>query len=334
MERILRYDKSTVTGKGSYARYWHGYLLYLKPLLAVVNYSTIRVLNRVFQFALFAVLILMLVRKRKMAWILPVIGLVVSLAPLTISYSLQYSSVYDIMLIAMIVTVWKIDGWSFKQMMILFLLTGILTSYFDLLTFPVVTLGVPAGLYFAIRSQEQERYFTEIRDLMGVSCFWGIGYLGMWAGKWLMATLITGNNVFLNAYQQIRFRSSTNQDGYVFTIEEMLSKNWKTYFASPVVTILWLSCLVLFILLVNRYGTQLLRKCVPLFLVILMPFVWYIVVSNHSFIHYFFTYRNCAISIFAFLCIVFKYVDQYVDRKSLEDLFKRRTSTGAAGTEG
>ena len=34
----------------TYTRYWEGYLIFLKPLLSVMNYQQIRILNKIFQF--------------------------------------------------------------------------------------------------------------------------------------------------------------------------------------------------------------------------------------------------------------------------------------------
>ena len=74
----------------------------------------------------------------------------------------------------------------------LFLLTGILTSYFDFLTYPVVTLGFPLCAYFLLA--ERESIKKGLQKVIGYSFCWGVGYVGMWALKWIIAdvTLHTG----------------------------------------------------------------------------------------------------------------------------------------------
>ena len=42
---------------------------------------------------------------------------------------------------------------------------------------------------------------------------------------------------------------------------------------------------------------------ISVFLCAVLPFAWYVVVSNHSFVHYWFTYRILAISVYAMLLI-------------------------------
>ena len=67
-----------------------------------------------------------------------------------------------------------------------FLIVGILTSYFDFLTYPVVTLGIPLCCYFLL---ESDRLWNNIKRLTGFSVSWAIGYAGMCAAKWVIADL-------------------------------------------------------------------------------------------------------------------------------------------------
>lgn len=54
----------------SYPKYWHGYLVFLKPLLCLFNYPTIRYVMVFVQTALFTLLIIKLAEKNK-ALIIP-----------------------------------------------------------------------------------------------------------------------------------------------------------------------------------------------------------------------------------------------------------------------
>ena len=42
-------------------------------------------------------------------------------------------------------------------------------------------------------------------------------------------------------------------------------------------------------------------KLSGLFLVCLLPFVWFAVLSNHTFVHFWFTYRTLSISLYCIL---------------------------------
>ena len=43
-ERLAKHDSSDLS-RDSYARYWHGYLVFLRPLLTITDYSGIRIIN-------------------------------------------------------------------------------------------------------------------------------------------------------------------------------------------------------------------------------------------------------------------------------------------------
>lgn len=56
---------------GLYPRYWHGYLVFLKPLLFFFSYPAIRYIIMFLQFGLFLLLVVKLAEKNKM-FIFPV----------------------------------------------------------------------------------------------------------------------------------------------------------------------------------------------------------------------------------------------------------------------
>lgn len=51
------------------------------------------------------------------------------------------------------------------------------------------------------------------------------------------------------------------------------------------------------------------------------PFFWYIVFRNHSYIHYWFTYREIGISIFAIGCLLSTFFSTKLSRKE-EDYYE------------
>lgn len=95
IESLREYLENLQSGEVvSYSRYWHGYLVVLKPLLAVMDYGKIRMLNLA-AFLLIQVLLLIGFLKRKL-WR----GLVAytialcSMFPMAIPKSLQFSSMF------------------------------------------------------------------------------------------------------------------------------------------------------------------------------------------------------------------------------------------------
>ncbi len=47
----------------TYARYWHGYLVFLKPFLMLFDYSDYRIMNQALQFALLCLVIVLFVKR-------------------------------------------------------------------------------------------------------------------------------------------------------------------------------------------------------------------------------------------------------------------------------
>lgn len=51
-------------------------------------------------------------------------------------------------------------------------------------------------------------------------------------------------------------------------------------------------------------------KNIHFLLIAIIPFVWYMVLANHSYVHYWFTYRELAIFIFAILVWLSKNLEE------------------------
>ena len=76
-----------------------------------------------------------------------------------------------------------------------------LGSYY-VLTYPLVSLGIPLCFLVALN---REKFFalpikSAIKKLTAYSAAWGFGYVGMWASKWILATMFTEYNVLVDAF--------------------------------------------------------------------------------------------------------------------------------------
>ena len=191
---LMRYLDGEDVPTESYARYWHGYLAALKPLLMVMNLNSIRVLNMYAQLALVLWTAALMVRRGLSRHVLALFAAYASLCPAAVMQSLQYSTAFYVAFGAMAVLLWT-DGRMNDALF--FMAVGMLTSFVDFLTYPIATLGLPLAARMALR-QKQEKP-CGLADFVKICLSWGIGYAGMWSGKWLMAALLTGQNVFAEA---------------------------------------------------------------------------------------------------------------------------------------
>lgn len=297
----------------TYGKYWHGYQIILRPLLCVFTYSDIYQINMIFQLALVFTFTYLLAKSEERKLIIPFFGMYIFLSPISLFSCLQYSACFYIMMFALIALIALKKYLNDATRNYLFLLTGISTAYFDLLTFPLITLGVPLIAYLGMECMQGTRLTAAICKSGGgqkkgclflvYTASWCIGYAGMWASKWIIATILTDENVIYNAFLSIRNRSDFSREySYIETLKRNIGFcNKRIYFVA-------LICLavLLIILKIKKYNiidkTLLPCTCVLLFASI-YPFIWYFFTENHSSIHYWFTYRELAISVFGILMI-------------------------------
>lgn len=106
---VSYYTQGAQTQIISYPRYWHGYLVFLKPLLCVFSYDQIRILNAVFVAVLALLFIAVMYYKKMARYILPYVIALLLIDPFAISQSIQFTTIYYIYTIASIVLLLKQD---------------------------------------------------------------------------------------------------------------------------------------------------------------------------------------------------------------------------------
>ena len=288
----------------NYSRYWHGYLIFLKPLMLVSNLSHLRELNFFLQFLLTLTALFLLYKKLGIyhAYIFALILAIIN--PITAALDFQISSVYYVTIISVIFILLKNE---FLQrganILYFFAVVGIVTVYLDFLTYPFVTFGVPLCVYIFLNS---EKIFSTmpLKFLCKNLFAWSFGYFGMWAGKWIIATLLTDSNVIQDALGAANYRSSFNlvagEGGHAFTTAEMLIKVLGTFFRGSAgifaaIVILY----ILYSLIKNRKKIIVNKnKAATLAFIIFLPLLWYVVFSNHSYVHNFLSYREFTIAVY------------------------------------
>lgn len=292
-------DRKQVVG---YTRYWHGYLIPLKLLLLFFDYGDIRFLNLFVQFFLTGWLMVLMMENGRKSLLIPFSILICVMNPVAEAMSLQFSSVYYITLISMLLILWGKREKMIRSAAWFFFCIGVLTSFFDLLTYPLLTLGVPLALMILLF---EGKMGEKLLLIIKVCCTWGLGYAGMWGCKWIVASILLQRNVFTDAYQQILFRSSMQSDGNALQWGEVVWRNmrvllrWPYFFLAAAAGIILLK-MVWSVGLKDRERSAFLFG-IPFFVIALMPFVWFCALGNHSYQHYWFTYRELGITCFALL---------------------------------
>lgn len=285
---------------GTYGRYWHGYLVYLKPMLLFMNYFDIQSFNSFLSLiVLFLVILYMYKNDDLKKYAFRFFLAYIFICPSIIGISLQYSSVYYISLLGSFLV---IKNKNRQNDFLLFSFLGMFTCYMDFLTYPTITLTIPLVIY-TLKHKE-----TKFKDIIRLAFFWGFSYVLFWASKWVLTTLFTESNIITDAIKQLAFRSSNVVDGYEITRIQALQDTFSVFFKK--------SYLLLIILLIIGYiithykkQQELLNKntYINFILIVLIPIVWIFVTANHADFHSFFTFRNLIAVIIVILC-AFPYV--------------------------
>ena len=304
-----------VTGKEDaryemeYPRYWHGYLVILKPLLLFFDIGEIRMFNMVIQGALLLFLFYQADKKLGGRSIVPIGMMMAVLNPIVLPLSLQYSWVYYIALVSADILLFMREPFQNKKYLYLFLVTGAMTSYMDLLTYPLITLGLPAVLLFLM--ERETKWQTRFLRSVEIILTWGIGYGVMWFGKWFLAWILGVNSMFADAFGEIGIRlSSTGEAQEALSGIMVLAKNIGVIVKWPYIFMLLLflgGCILLWYK--NRGGCQVKDKVLyslPYIVMILLPVVWLMILANHSWVHSRYTYRELAVTVLAGSAMVLK----------------------------
>ena len=284
-----------------YARYWHGYLLFLKPLLLFFSLSDIRMMNAALQLILAAGVLLLAFRKRGLRLALPMGLALLVLNPVSTALSMQFSSIYYLTLLGLLIMLLT-ESWDRSWGYLVFLFLGIGTAFFDFLTYPACAVGTCLALQ-ALMSRADGK--TRLLKTVGSGAAWAFGYGGMWSGKWLAASLITGNSVMRDAVEQAQYRRggevTAAEGGVNATFSAVLGRNLGVL-ANPAaaVIVLALTGMLVWLLVTKRCRFALERaSLLSLAIAFAVPFVWYFLLRNHSLVHCWMTYRNLSAAAFA-----------------------------------
>ena len=286
-----------------YLRYWQGQVLILKPLLMIMTLEQIYMASAILLIILLLVLFAILIKNKYFSIVISmIIGLIMT-ASWVVPQSFCYAMMYFIMLITSIIAVIiEHKNLGNKKLYILFFITGILTCFFDVLTTEILTILVPVLIVLAMRIKNKkiESFKEQFLFLLKSGVLWFIAYTCMWFVKWILASIVLN----INAFDYVKKEAMTRINGSigVWTTEEVMLKSLKNNF---VILIPFYKCIknnvhllftiiipIITVLLTSDFKDKQKRTFFVLsFIIALVPYGRYLVLSNHSFLHSFFTFR-------------------------------------------
>ncbi len=297
----------------SYARYWHGYVSLLRPLLYFFDYGQIRILNGLMQAFLAFLLAHTIWKKKGIAYALLAMTSYALIMPPAVADSLYFSGNFYVAMIGSLVLL-KSDTDYTKKSKYLYVFTGIgmAACFFDLLTYPLYTWGIPM-VWWLVLAGKEDSVWQPLKKCVLSGVAWIAGYFGIWLAKWVLASVVTGRNVIEDAAGKVNQWSATGEQVTTSLRDRFvaLGMNWSHY-RYPIYMVLLVAWVVYLFVMFCKNGARIYKNNVALLLVAASSVVWYLVMSEHTTGHHFFAYRIWGIAILAVGAICLQAVSNQV----------------------
>ncbi len=341
-------------GYVDYSRYWHGSQVILRPFLTVMSLKTIRMILGMIVIALnIALCISMLlgvsgVNAGTRTTLHALLSICYAIALIIISvwmcvFCIEYVTTFLVMSIQLLTLYSHRDDLNTTRLYTILCAGGIVTAFVDFLTTETITLTVPLLFYFIWVEAAGGRDATgvELGDkrnwmtLLYGAVIWGVSYASMMGLKWIISMAVLGKAAFLDTLDKASLRIAgdatygnipgaevvSNKEqitgalwrnlGCLFPMGQSLNKG----------KVILFTLLALFIIFAVWYlfHKKLDEKSGQLTLILLVisaiPYVRFLVLNNHAYIHFFFTYRAQLATVTALLYLAVKDIPHALSRQ-------------------
>lgn len=284
------------TTSGSYLRYWAGYTFITKPALALAGMDGMRITSALILSGGLAALLIVAARRLGI-WCSPLVILpLLASADLAVvaSGSALHSMMIGVAFGGAALVLWA-AGRSGTAVGLTALAAGSVYCYLDLLSNPpmawmFVTALAAAGGFLAGGPARAARLGTI------AAAAWISGFALTWLVRWLLAVIAFGMDVVLEQVGgKVLERLSGEHEKVSTAFGAGLVRNLRTWSEMPLATTVAIlgavAIVVLLALAVRAHGVAAVGAWAVLVLPIMIVPLWYTVLSNHSQLHAFFTYR-------------------------------------------
>lgn len=316
----------------TYTRYWHGSLPIIKVGLIFGNISHIYIGYAVILMILFIALMIALWKKKQYLLMGSLIIGAIAVNLYCVPFSLEYAPVCLLAIGGSLLSVYIPRKWLCSMLFIM----GMLTCYFDFLTIETLAYTLPLFFFVTIhkdislRSQKEVIFF-----LLKTSFIWIFGYGLAYLTKWGISGLLFGGQevlwAILNAEYRLngaQFASPFKQLGYAL-VNPLLALKPLSYtrtYGGVCLVIVTLGILLFSVYYLFRKEEK--RKWTGaeklILLLCLVPYIRFIVLNNHSSMHWFFTFRAQMITITGLMYLYFNRIDYSLILRKEEILSKNK----------
>lgn len=293
-----------------YPRYWHGYQVLLRPLTVVFQVQELRYLGMLTFHLLFFWSAWLMAKETKPLYAMFYVLTVASGYVVFLPVCFQFLTTFLVLFVSLIVLLSRYDNnkpLPAVKWMLYFFVVGMVENFFDFLTYPILTLGIPLVLLLWLRVRDERTDFRgNFWFMFKASLSWFFGYALTWISKWLLSAAILGVRYFWRTMSVVQYRLEGSEEeplDRIGTIQRNL-KAWLNVQDGGVISWSKIALLILIVAVVLIIWRKLkdwkaVGAYLPILFVAAYPYIWYLVMSNHSQIHYWYTYRAQLAALFA-----------------------------------
>lgn len=310
-QAIAQNEKANMT----YERYWHGSMIYLKPLFAVFSINGVRIVQYLILGILMSIVGYLLVIRKEWRLLISFFAGLFATGIYIVPYGLEYFNVFAIV-ISLCIYILMSKKKSIQEYYSLFVVAGVTVAFFDFLTVEILTLLMPLAFLFCLYKEEIAGVTIRKNIVYTVKCalLWCGSYGLTFLTKWFLAGGILNKNILSVALYHAKERAVQEVDmplarQWLLGLQRNIRNVFPLSHVDTVGQLINIMLLILFLFIVlyicfgyKPDGVQRRSACLLLLLGI-VPFVRYSVLINHAYLHYFFTYRSLSVSVMA-ICYV------------------------------
>lgn len=290
-KELKKFADGEVETSVEYARYWHGYLPFLRILLLFFNVSEIRILFIVIFIMLLIYMMILLKKEFGLSIAIIFASALIWHDYLMVGYSLQCSPLFFVMMITTIIFIKKKEKKKSFDAYLYFFIVGMLTSFVDYLTCPLISLGVLLTIELLYFKKESKSLKDSILLIIKASILWGIGYGITWLSKWIIYDVLYDGEILKVGMTQFFYRAQ--RSNYKIKGLRLLD--------IFLTLLMWGALGIMVLILIvfpNIEGFKLknIKKIIinnlPFMIISIIPLVWHTILKNHTLLHWNFSFRD------------------------------------------